>query len=167
MFASHHSSMSRAARAGRRFQAADNGTIAVEFGLVAPVVLVLLLGVVESSLAISDNLSVQAAARAGTHFGLTKPPLQGDMSSVIASARAAMPTDWAVPNGTNSAVVIASLKCECEITGPAVCGMPCGLGEASQTYLRVEVSKTYKPLLSSRYFSPSFQFKNASLVRLK
>jgi Flp pilus assembly pilin Flp len=151
-------------RALQRLRADCRGAMAVEFGLIAPVVMLMMLGVVEASVAISTNLEVQAAARAGTHAGFTRPPTAGDMTPIIASTKAAMPADWL--SGNNAATVAATLACECEVTGAVACGNPCGLGEAKQTYLRVEVTKNHAPLLSTKFFSPSFQLKQMSMVRL-
>ena len=149
------------------FCKAPDGVIAIEFAFIAPVMLVLMLGVIEASLAISDKLTVQSAARAGTHFGLTKPPVQGNMAPIVAAVRAAMPADWATANNGGAPQINASLYCECQVTGPAACGAPCAAGEAQMTYLKVQVQKLYKPLLSFRNFAPSFTFNNTSTVRLK
>ena len=81
-----------------RFSVGDQGAIAVEFGLIFPVILVMLLGIVEASAAISANLQVQGAARTGAHFGLVKPPVQGDMSPIISATRAALPAGWVSGN---------------------------------------------------------------------
>lgn len=151
----------------RRLAQREDGAIAVEFGFVFPLVLVMLLGIVEASAAISANLSVQGAARTGAHFGLVKPPIQGDMAPIIGATRAALPAEWVSANAANPATIAASIACECELTGPVACGVPCGAGEQSLSYLKVDVSKVYTPLVALRYFSPSFVFKNSSQVRLK
>lgn len=135
--------------------------------MVAPVILIMLLGVVEVSIAISNSLAVQGAARAGTHFGLTKPPVQGDMAPVIASVKAALPADWTAAGAADPAVIAATVVCECEQTGAIACGATCGAGEAKQEYLKVDVSKVYKPLVALRYFSTNYKFQNSSQIRLK
>ena len=150
-----------------RLARSESGAIAVEFGFVFPLVLVILLGIVEASAAISANLSVQGAARTGAHFGLVKPPVQGDMAPVISATRAALPADWVSAGAANPAKIAANIACECELTGPVACGVPCSAGEQSLSYLKVDVSKVYTPLVALRYFSPSFEFKNSSQVRLK
>ena len=151
---------------GKSFAASGDGSIAVEFGFILPVILTMLLGIVEASLAISNQLTVQAAARVGTQFGLTKPPVQGNVQPVVDAARAALPQEWTGAGADGPATVAANLACECEFTGPAACGSPCGAGERSQTYLRVVVTKPYRPLVKIRYFSPQFVLKDTSLVRL-
>jgi hypothetical protein len=150
-----------------RFFGSHEGTIAVEFGLIAPVLLVMLLGLVEVSSAISTSLSVQGAARAGTHFGLTKPPVQGDLAPVIAATRAALPAEWTGSGATDAAEVSASLVCECEVTGAIACGIACSKGEKSLTYLKVDVSKVYTPIVKLHYFTNKYAFKNSSQVRLQ
>lgn len=147
-----------------RFSGASDGAIAVEFGMIAPVILVMLLGVIEVASAISQNLAVQASARAGTDFGLTKPPLQGDMQPVVNAVKAAMPPEW-TSDGSNP-TVNASLACECEVSGPVACGGQCGQNERMQTYLKVDVSRSYTPIVTFRFFTTSFRFSNSSQVRL-
>ncbi len=149
------------------FSKCSRGAIAVEFGFIAPVILVMLLGIVEVALALSNNLAVQSAARAGTHFGMIKPPVQGDMAPVTAAVKAALPSEWTSAGAEDAAQINASLTCECQVSGPIACNAPCGQGEQMQTYLKVDVSKVYTPLVTLRYFAPSFQFKNSSQVRLK
>jgi len=158
---------SRLCRDMRLFVTSRPGTIAVEFGMIAPVILTMFLGVVEIGAAISTSLSVQAAARAATHFGLTTPPVQGDLSPILGAARAAMPADWTAADTTDSAQVNASLVCECELTGAVACGAACAAGEKSLTYLKVDVSKVYTPIVKLRYFTSGYAFKSSSQVRLQ
>jgi TadE-like protein len=149
------------------FASANSGTMAVEFGFIAPVIIGLLLGVVELSQAISSQLQVQAAARVGSNFGLAKPPVQGNVQPVIDSVRAALPAEWIDSASADKATVAAAILCECEVSGPAQCGAPCGAGERSQTYLRIDVSKPYTPMLRIRYLPLSFTLRDTSLVRLQ
>lgn len=142
------------------------GTIAVEFGLIAPVMLVLLLGVLEVSSAISSSLAVQGAARTGSQYGLTRPPIQGDVSGIIAATRAALPQSWASDDAA-STKVNATVACECEVTGAIACGGTCAAGEQMMSYLKVDVARIYKPIVALRYFSTGYEFKNSSQVRLK
>jgi Flp pilus assembly pilin Flp len=149
------------------FGRADKGAIAVEFGLIFPLVVIMLLGVVEAAAAISANLSVQGAARTGAHFGLVKPPVQGDVSPIVNATKAALPSGWVGTGVQNPAQISASVTCECELTGAIACGVPCPAGEQTLSYLKVDVAKVYTPIVALRYFAPTFEFKNSSQVRLK
>lgn len=151
----------------RRFTSDQRGAVAVEFGFIFPLLITMLLGMIEVSQAISAHLAVQSAARTGAHFGLVKPPVQGDVAPIIAATKAAMPSNWTGSGATDPAEISASVYCECELTGPAACGTACAAGEKSLSYLKVDVAKTYTPLVQLRYFAPTFQFKNSSQVRLK
>jgi hypothetical protein len=151
----------------RAFAPSQGGAIAVEFGFIFPIILTILLGLIEASTAISANLAVQTAARTGAHFGLVKPPIQGDMAPVISAVRAALPPEWVATDTETPAEISANLLCECELTGPVQCGVQCSAGEQSMTYLKVDVAKTYTPLVTLRYFSPTFKFQNSTQVRLK
>lgn len=146
------------------FGDAEAGSIAVEFAAISPVLLIMLLGVIEVSSAINQNLSVHAAARAGTDFGLTKPPVSGNVQPIIDAAKSSMPAAWS-SDGSNPDVK-ASLVCECEITGAIACGGQCAAGERMQTYLKVDVTKTYTPVVNFRFISSSMKFSNTSQIRL-
>jgi len=151
----------------RAFLRAESGAIAVEFGYLLPVLLVLILAAGEIGFAISDQLTVQAAARAGTHYGLKMPPSAGNLGPVINSVKAALPANWQTPTATNKPVVAATIECECEFTGPIQCGLACAKGERSQSYLKVDVSKVHASVISLRGWKPQLTLKNSSRVRLQ
>jgi hypothetical protein len=81
--------------------------------------------------------------------------------------RAALPPEWVTAEAETPAEVSATLLCECELTGAVQCGVQCAAGEQSMTYLKVDVAKTYTPLVTLRYFSPAFKFQNSTQVRLR
>lgn len=151
----------------RAFADLESGAIAVEFGYLLPVLLVLILAAGEVGFAISDQLTVQAAARAGTHYGLKMPPSAGNLGPVINSVKAALPGSWQTANAVNKPVVAASIECECEFTGPIQCGLSCAKGERSQSYLKVDVSKVHASVISLRGWKPRLTLKNSSRVRLQ
>ena len=152
---------------GRAFLRNRSGTIAVEFAYMMPVFLVTLMCLGEVALAISDQMSVQAAARAGTHYGLQKPPAQGDVAPVIAAVEAAMPARWISGDDGGKPVIAAAVLCECEFTGPVQCGSACAKGERSQSFLKVDVTKVHKSILSFQGLKAQLSLKNTSMVRLQ
>lgn len=152
---------------GQSFRRDGSGTIAVEFAYMMPVFMVVMLCLGEVALAISDQMSVQAAARAGTHYGLQKPPLQGNVAPVIAAVEAAMPSRWISGDGGGKPIIAAAVLCECELTGPVQCGSACAKGERSQSFLKVDVTKVHKSILSFQGLKASLSLKNTSMVRLQ
>lgn len=153
--------------ASHSFGRCRGGAIAVELAFVAPIGIVLLMGVLEVSRAISHKMMLQAAARAGTNFGLIKPPKQGDLSPVTNAVRAGLPSHWQVTGDSASAQVTTAIQCQCEQSGAIACGTPCGAGERNQSFLRVDVTKQYVPLIKLPYWLPPVTLKNTSMVRLQ
>lgn len=143
----------------------SRAAIAIEFALVVPMAVVLLLGATEASRAISQTLALQSAARAGLNFGLIKPPIQGNLDPVVAAVRANLPADWNTSD-VSAASVSASVQCECEFTGAVACGGTCAAGERTQTFLKISVSKPYVPLLKVGWM-PAFKLANTSTMRLQ
>src|SRR5438093_7316294 len=123
----------RLARLGR----AVNGNAAVEFGLVAPILMGLLIPVADLGIAFSEEIQVQQAAQAGAQYAL----LHGYDSTAITSA---------VTNGTVLSGVSASpaptQSCGCP-TGTAItsatCGSTCSNGETAGSYVFVNAQATY------------------------
>lgn len=159
--------LARFCAALRTFAAERSGTMAVEFGYILPAFLVTILCVGEVALAISDQMAVQVAARAGTHYGLEKPPVQNDMSPIIAAVQAAMPARWLGGDAGGTPVIAATLVCECEFSGAIQCGNVCGKGERLQSYLKVDVTKVHKSILSFQGLKATLNLKNTSMVRLQ
>ena len=63
----------RTKRAQRRLAACSYGSIAVELALIAPVALALMVGGVEASSLIRNQMLIQNAARVGTQYALVRP----------------------------------------------------------------------------------------------
>jgi Flp pilus assembly protein TadG len=74
-------------RARRDAAGGERGTAAVEFALVLPLVLVVVLGLVQVGLIARDRLLVEAAARAGARTAAVEP----DPAAAAAAAAAAAP----------------------------------------------------------------------------
>lgn len=151
----------------RQLIARQDGSIAVEFGVLLPVILAIMLGLVEIAMAVSDQLTVQGAARAGTQYGMQSPPKNGDVEPVIASVKAALPADWTAEGASDPAEISASVACECELTGSIACGDPCASGERKQSFLRVDVSKRHQTIVNFYDWSPNIVLSNTSQVRLQ
>jgi len=67
------------------------GSSMVEFALAAPVLLLLLSGVLNYALALRAALDVSDAARAGAHYGSMTTGNSGDIAGMEAAARNAVP----------------------------------------------------------------------------
>jgi hypothetical protein len=70
------------ARASRKGEDQQRGAVAVEFAIILPLLLGMLLGVIDFGVAYTQNISLQAAAREGARQGIT----QGDVIAYTNSA---------------------------------------------------------------------------------
>lgn len=149
------------------FARSSSGAIAVELACLSPFALLLLLGITEMTRAINHKMTLQAATRAGVNLALVSPPVQGDLTAVTAATRAVIPSAWLAPLAPDSTQISANLICQCELSGPIACGTQCGVGERTQTYVKVDVTKNYVSLVKFPDWSPNFVLSDTSIVRLQ
>jgi Flp pilus assembly pilin Flp len=105
----------------------DRGAVAVEFGLIAPLVIMLLLGTVTVALAYSQHVALSNAVREGARLGASAP----NNASWLASVHTHPAEEYSHPDGLPRGVVCATLI---KTTGGAsptfstVIGAPAGCG---------------------------------------
>jgi len=119
------------------------GIAAVEFALVAPILLALMVGIVDLGFAFSAQIKVQLAAQAGGQYA----QLHGFDSTKISNAVTAA-TSLSV-----SANPAPSQSCGCvsgnsvSLSGTPPCTSTCANGLTPGTYVQVNSKATYTPLL--------------------
>lgn len=118
------------------------GSAAIEFGIIAPVLLVLLVGIIELGFAVRQSMQVQDAAEAGALYAGKYGWKPAEISAAIVHATGA-------DNITASPAPV--LFCGCpEATGiaPAACDATCPSGDPAEHYIRVSASRPYSPILT-------------------
>jgi len=122
---------------------AQDGVAAVEFGLLAPMLLLIVAAVVDLGLAYSAEIKVQQSAQAGAQYAL----LHGFDSTKISSA---------VRSATNlsvSANPAPTQQCGClsgsivTLSGTPPCLITCGNGLTPGVYVQVNAQASYTPLI--------------------
>ena len=119
------------------------GVAAVEFGIFAPIILLMFAGLVDFSMYIQDRLELEQAVRAGGQYSLLNPSNATAIASSVVSATT-LPI-------TAANVSVSALQCEC-LTGVAnVCTgvltyTPCADGLAPAEYITITATTTYDPL---------------------
>ena len=125
------------------FWRAQDGVAAVEFGLLAPMLLLIIAAVVDLGLAYSAEIKVQQSAQAGAQYAL----LHGFDSTKISSA---------VRSATNlsvSANPAPTQQCGClsgssvTLSGTPPCLITCGNGLTPGVYVQVNAQASYTPLI--------------------
>lgn len=137
------------------------GAAAVEFAIIAPALVLMMIPTVDFSLGIHRRMQVQNAAQAGLQYAA----LHGFNASAITSA---------VTSATSFSGISASPApsqfCGCAsstaITTIA-CSSTCSGGLTPGSYVTVSAQATYNTLLPYPGIQPSFNFTSQSTVRLQ
>lgn len=138
---------------------AQSGVAALEFAIMAPFLLALIIAIIEIGLATRDSLRAQAAAATGAAYAMQN----GFDSTKIANA---------VINGTGAVGLTASpaptLSCGCPTAtgiGVAACTATCADGLKARQYVKVSASITRTTILSTRFGLPTVLTRQ-SIMRL-
>lgn len=150
-----------------RMLAERTGAALVEFAIVAPVLAVMLVGLVDLSTYISTNLAVQRAARAGGEYAVNNGFSVSGVSAAVSSSTAQR-------SGYMSAISVdpaPSQWCGCPnaTTGVAVqaCGTKCTSGLDAGTYVTAGAKASYSPVFPWPGFSTSVQIASTTTVRIE
>lgn len=132
---------------------------AIEMALLAPALVLMLVGAADYGTAIYRRMQVQHAAQAGADFAMRN----GFNSAAIVSA---------VTNATTFTGLAATpapiQSCGCATPGAvtaAICGTTCAGGRPAGTYVTVSASGTYTTVLPYPGMPTSFTFAAASMAR--
>ena len=122
-----------------RFLAKRDGVSAVEFALVAPVLLICLLGGVDMGRVVYQRADMESALRAGAQYFMNG----GDD---LAKAEQVVSSSWtSKPSGAS---ITAETFCMCGTTEHA-CNMPCSDNSNPISYNSVSASATFPGILTS------------------
>jgi Flp pilus assembly protein TadG len=124
----------------RRFLRCTKGSAALELGIVFPMFVVLIVGVANYGLAIFQIMEVQYAAQVGADYAQTNGFSAANIQTAVTSATAF--TAVTAPTPTQA--------CGCaSVTGitTATCGSTCTGGASAGTYVTVQASAPYSPVL--------------------
>jgi Flp pilus assembly protein TadG len=147
---------------------ATHGSSAIEFGLLAPILIFLTIGVVDLGIGLYQKQQVQAAAQAGAQAALS-----GGASVNTSAATFTTNIENAVSSATNLSSISASAATSCgcpsgtSVTPVNTCGTACQSGANPNTYVTVGATATYKPLLSYPALGNSVTLHATAMVRIK
>jgi Flp pilus assembly protein TadG len=125
-----------------------SGTVAIEFALLSPLLMILLTGLIEIGMAAFQSMQVQAAAEAGALYAANHGT--SDINKIIAAVASATST----PGITASPVPLAG--CGCPTASGVVfqnCTTVCADTKAPGTYVTVIATITRTKLLTLPYIT--------------
>ena len=120
----------------RRLRRSRRGNVAIEFGFMVPIFILLTLAAVELGRLGSEWMRLEHAADAGTQYGIYDQGNAGDIPGMISAARSD------ADDTTNQLGISARRYCRCpESTTDEPCSTTCADGKFSPMYVEVSVSR--------------------------
>lgn len=156
----HAASLRRSlARLVRRGIGASRGVAAIEFAVVAPMLVAMAIGMVDLGYGVYRGMQVQNAAQAGAQYAV----MHGFNAIAIASAITS-----ATGYSDIAAAPTPSQFCGCPTSGAvstATCNSACSDGTLAGTYVTASAQATYTTLLPYPLLPSSFTLASQSTVR--
>jgi Flp pilus assembly protein TadG len=115
------------------------GGAAVEFAVVFPILVLLVIGVVDYGRVFYTSVTVANAARAGAEYGASNPP---SSASDTVGMRV-----YAEADGIDAGTLVIAAQRYCECSGTANACVICSGGAAPEVYVEVTASKTVAMLI--------------------
>jgi len=143
-----------------RGEKAIEGTAAIEFGFLAPILALMVVGVADFGMGIYRKMQVQNAAQAGAQYAM----LHG-FSASISTAVTSASTFAGI-----SAYPAPNQFCGCPTSSgvtTAACNSTCADGSVSGNYVTVSSQGTYETILPYPAIPNSFTFSAQSTVRIQ
>ena len=154
----------RAAAGMAALRNARRGTSAVEFALLAPVLMGLLVPVADLGMAYSERIQVQQATQAGAQYAASHPWNTNSVSQIGVAVTAASNLSGIV------ATPAPSQMCGCPtgtMIGLATCGSTCSNGQPAGYYVVVNAQLPYSPALPYSVLGRSVTLTAQSTVRIR
>lgn len=133
------------------------GAIAVEFGLLAPVVGAIALGLAEYAGAVAHSMELTRAARTGVEYAARYP------SDTAGTTQAITGSGHVDPAGLAIAV---DQFCECPDGTPVACADSCS-GVQNNIYMRVALSQPARSLLAASGVMAGYTVDGRATLRLR
>lgn len=146
------------ARWWRIMKGRDDGSAAVEFALIAPVLVLMLIAVVDLGLVMIDNVRLSSAVRAGAQFAMQDPDDKTSIRTVAVNATTLTidPAD----------ITVSDKFCECDGVVSA-CDTTCASGFAPGEYVTVTATTTVTSILSYPWLPSPTTLSQSTTIRVE
>lgn len=145
----------------RRLYAQRRANAAIEMALIAPVLILMLVGTADYGTAIYRRMQVQHAAQAGADFAMRNGFNAPAITATVTGATAFVGlTATPAPAETCGCATAAAVT-------PAVCGATCAGGAVAGTYIAVSAQGTYTTIVPYPGMPTSFTFASTSMARTR
>jgi Flp pilus assembly protein TadG len=151
-------------RALLRLAGRSDGAVALEFGLVVPMLIAVVIGVTDFSLGFARKMAVQAAAQAGAQYAVLNGWNSAAITAAITGATdlsgltATAPAQFCGCASGNTLTTVGS--------GPP-CTTTCPSGKTAGTYITVGAQYVYRTILSYPSLSNPVTMSAQATLRIK
>jgi uncharacterized membrane protein len=131
--------------------------VAIEFALIAPVAMLMLVGVIDYGMAVYDRMQLSSAVRAGIQYAMHHSANPATIEQVVMSA---------LTIDQSAVTVTAQQVCECPGGAAAECDETCPDG-ARRTFIRIEAVQQHDALFDYPGISNPTTLQAQALVRIQ
>ncbi len=146
-------------RRWRALMACEQGISAVEFGLTAPFLMALMLGLMDFGAAGIHRMQMANSVRAGLQYAMVRRPLEGDLSAIEAAV------DNAAPAASGRRTRTVALYCQCPDGTATACSATCATGDRS-SYVSIVVQEQYRMILGLPFADSQLTMRTEGAVQL-
>ena len=122
------------------------GAAVIEFALLAPVLLLMVIGAIDIGTFIYQKMQLQSAARAGAQYAIQSDANISDTDGILNAAEIASELDFTGVTTTTTQFCACSDGIESATDGTGSCGGTCAGGEFPGLYVRVNLKGEFAPL---------------------
>ena len=122
----------------RALVAAERGNALLELAFAAPVIAIVLTGVLDVGGMAYTSMTLQSAARSGAQYAMKNPTDTAGIQQAVINSSGLDP---------QQVTVTSNNFCECANGSSVTCGGVCADGGANRAYVSVAVQQSYRTLL--------------------
>lgn len=144
-------------RVAVRLARAEDGVSVVEFAATAPILALMLVGLVDFGMVIDRKMELANAVRAGVQYAMVRKPVQEDLSQIKQAVKDAAP-----PDATATRSVDVALYCEQPDGSPT----DCDASVVRNSYVSIVLQEDYNMLLNYPGFSNPLSLREAVTIQM-
>jgi Flp pilus assembly protein TadG len=140
---------------------ATQGSVAIEFSIGVPVMVIILIPLVDLGMGIYQQMQVQDAAQAGAQYAMTHGWNSGAIQNTVMGTTALASMSASPPP-------VKTCGCPDDSSiAAAACGSTCADGRTAGTYVTVSAQATYAPLLPYPLLGSSVTLSAQATARIQ
>ena len=144
-----------------RYSDDSRGVAAIEFAMIVPVLLFMLIAIVDMGMGVYADMQVQNAAQAGAQYAIAHGYTASSISSAVTSA-----TSFSGITVSSGPTKFCGCPSSTGVT-TATCSSTCANGTSAGTYVTVTASGTYTTLIPYPLIPTTYTFVHPSTVRIQ